>query len=63
MDPVLIGQFVQLVQCGPAHDPEFVRYFGRSPGLGVATDGGCECDGDRLPCFDCYSAGRRELPV
>jgi len=33
-----------------------------SPVLGVATDGGCACDEDQLPCFDCYSAGRRELP-
>jgi hypothetical protein len=30
--------------------------------LGVATDGGCACDGNRLPCFDCVLAGRRELP-
>jgi len=33
-----------------------------TPVLGVATDGGCACDEDQLPCFDCYSAGRRELP-
>lgn len=37
--------------------------FGRpTPDRGVATDGGCECDGSEIPCFDCYSAGRRELP-
>lgn len=47
---------------GPTVLNAAVDFEGSSPVLGVATDGGCECDDDRLPCFDCYSAGRRELP-
>jgi hypothetical protein len=47
---------------GPTVLDAAVDFDGPSPVLGVATDGGCACDGDRLPCFDCYTAGRRELP-
>jgi len=47
---------------GPTVLNAAVDFEGSSPVLGVATDGGCECDGHPLPCFDCYSAGRRELP-
>ena len=47
---------------GPTVLNAAVDFEGSSPVLGVATDGGCECDGDRLPCFDCVLAGRRELP-
>lgn len=28
----------------------------------VKADGGCECDADDFPCFECYRLGRRELP-
>ena len=28
----------------------------------VRTDGGCECDADEFPCFECYRSGRCELP-
>ena len=28
----------------------------------VRADGGCECDADEFPCFECYHSGRRELP-
>ncbi|WP_255150256.1 SWIM zinc finger family protein [Halorarius halobius] len=28
----------------------------------LRADGGCECDRDDFPCFDCFRAGRRDLP-
>lgn len=28
----------------------------------LKADGGCECDSDELPCFECYNTGRRDLP-
>ena len=28
----------------------------------VRADGGCECNADKFPCFECYRSGRRELP-
>jgi len=28
----------------------------------VRADGGCECNADEFPCFECYRSGRRELP-
>jgi hypothetical protein len=28
----------------------------------LRADGGCECDKDEFPCFQCYLTERRELP-